>query len=813
MYTVSTASDSRKLIDNILGPVANSARKTIIPTLAAQHHMANLSEHMQMFADQMAMSMSSAIGNKVDYPTALRRAILKHVLDSYYPELQKNSPLIATPSNITGMLSSTDDMAQVEAGEDFPFFKEVHFPQLADIKFRIDELRDSISLTRGLRFIPSFMASDFHNGVAKIVGKSGLKPAGIKRLNALLSLDIPTDDSKRSDEQKLLVTNIGDILQRVEAITNVAAGNTISMNLWELIILVDRETAIDPNIPAIAPSDMHFIMNQHRLAVLPVGAETDLSIKLASPSEDRDANMHEYLDLVAGWGVTTEDNGLDINLIDIVLNMAYRATSDLPASIGVVTLPLSVHPMSSIVNTMFNEGQDIFVPKIESAFMDEWLKIAAMGPKSPMKTEDLRIRLDNAIHRDRNSIPRRFIEALEEIITTRTNELYERYVDKRTVYKPIVHAPLDTTAFRVDASHDSIRHDEGVRVEASVPVIFHSHVAISKPAGSAEGYVLANKIDNDLIVESQPAAGPAAIMSELFRHRDPNETTKSHIVNYNTVMDRIKYDFGMDMTLDLRATGHQTLRVSDLLDGHGGTFYFKEDAELFAEREHVNSMSLPRTNVTMNQSAVIHQYANSAVQFGVIGGTLASGLNARWADVIMDAATRVCKLYATTGMGAVEREPNIVETYTSKSYIERKVNFNTYFVPVDIVGHSSVWRFLNSFHTQKMVRERIDTEVLYKLDRHHLFVNMTLYQDIINYSATIANSLISNFDADSEGLKLFRDFINGRLSEQDMMKLRNPAAAAVFNTTMALVFDKIDKRDTIVTLIVVQALMEQFKEV
>lgn len=804
-YSTSNANNGLDLADSLLAPVANSGRRTMIPTLVVQHHMAELATHVSKYAEVIGDAMKGTLGAQTDYPLALKKVILDYALNTYYPQLQAKSPLISSPGNVTGMLDSKEPMATIEAGEDFAFFKAVHYPQLAKIRQDIKELSDSINLVRGIRFIPSFSAKDMLRDIQKLVGRRGLKADGKTRVEYL-------GGSEMNDEQ---MSVINDILARAEAELEKAARQNSNMHLWELIVLVDRIANENADIPMLVHPGVHTMMAQAAFVVLPV--ETSASMLLV-----RQATSDEYADepeAQAGWQSTAEIDGMlsldaasraepmKIMVVDMLLSMLVRKMSDVDITLNDLTLPLAAHRISDLVKDFFVNGQDLFLPKIESEFLDEWLKLAEMGAKTPLKTDDLRIRLDNALLRDRNNIPRKFIEALEENITKHIGDMIQKHSERLAVYRPYLQAPAERTVFRATTTVDDVRRSGAVRIETDQPFFHHERLTVAKPAGSDEAYVMANKIDNDTIIDGAPAASAAGLVHDLFKHKQPTAFNVSKQFDYRTAMDTMLKDHQNGVIPEIMTNDRTRLLLSELVSG--GVYEYRDDTRLFEERGYNLPMAMPRSYVRLDNVVTVHEYPASAVSFGVVSGQMAVGLHVRWAHAIYDIATRMNRVYSTQIVGNVVQEPSIVQDYRSKNYLERKVAFLQYFTPIDVMDNPRVMRFLTSLHTQKMARERLDLDIMDRLQKTDLFINNALMQDIRSYSSAIAMSIEANFSPESPGMQIFRDFVSGDLSERDLMRLREPAVVAVFNTLMQMIFDRLEKKDTILTLVIIEELMSE----
>lgn len=123
-------SNTLAIIEGMMSAVANSGRKTLVAPLATQHHLANFAEHMEIYIDSIIDGYQGASTSSFDNTELLRAALYYHVLNNYYPELQKLAPLSSSPSNLGAILESHEPMWEVEKGEDFPFFRTVHLKQL-----------------------------------------------------------------------------------------------------------------------------------------------------------------------------------------------------------------------------------------------------------------------------------------------------------------------------------------------------------------------------------------------------------------------------------------------------------------------------------------------------------------------------------------------------------------------------------------------------------------------------------------------------------------------------------------------------------
>lgn len=812
MYSVKNASEASLLADEMLAPVANSGRRTMIPTLAVQFHIAHLSEHAIRFAEAMSESMKGSIGSQTDYPLALEKAVLKYILHSYYAEVQSKVPLMSSPADIASLLDSRAPMHEIETKDDFAFFKTVHLPELTAINDRIKQLEGQVDMLRGLRYIPSFSALDLSKDMERLVGRRGFKKAGETFVTRL------TSNSPLSDEQN---SRLNDVVQRVMAELEQAGKNRTNMNLWELIVLVDRVANEESSIPMFINPNVHAMMAQSAFAVLPLEASRQMLLVRApmqasgdydnAPEAAEGLQSDKDMSDKLNYDLSGSNDVIAMSLSEVIIHAAVRSIAGSVLTLNDITLPLSGHPFYTILNSMFQDGQDLFLPKIESEFFAEWLKLAEMGSKSPLKTDDVRVKLDNAMLRDRNNIPKQFITDLEETITKKLPDMIEKYMEKRTVYRSYLQAPADRTIFRNNASVDTIRRSEAVRIESDLPFIVHERLPIAKPASSDEAYVMANKLDNETIVDGQSAAPAAALIAQLFKHKKPRDNSASLTFNHKSVLMRIKRDLNdPNMTPELNNASKMQLRLSEIVNG--GTFDYRDDMSLFEERSHDNVMAMPRSYVHLMSRTVAHHYPDSSVSFGTVRGQLALGLNTRWADAIAAIATQINRVYSTMSFGQVVQEPTIIEEYRAKSYLARKTDFNSYFIKFDLLNNPRVSRFLTSFHTEKMLREKIDLETMDKLHKMELYINQALATDVLAYSEAIAKSINANFSYNSEGMQIFRDFVTGDLSERDLVKLKDPGVVAVFSTLMSMVFDQLDKKDTVMTLIIIETLLKNIDD-
>ena len=59
------------------------------------------------------------------------------------------------------------------------------------------------------------------------------------------------------------------------------------------------------------------------------------------------------------------------------------------------------------------------------------------------------------------------------------------------------------------------------------------------------------------------------------------------------------------------------------------------------------------------------------------------------------------------------------------------------------------------------------------------------------------------------GFQTFAKFVRGEATDADIGLMRDPAVLTVFNSLVSVTFDALEKKDTIITLILIRELMEQ----
>ena len=115
-FVTTSNSTTKEVIALMLNTVSNSGRKTLVAPLATQHHLANFAEHMELFIDAVIEGYGGASTANVDNSELLRAALINHILEVYYPEIQRLAPLVSSPSNLGAILDSHEPMWEVEIG-------------------------------------------------------------------------------------------------------------------------------------------------------------------------------------------------------------------------------------------------------------------------------------------------------------------------------------------------------------------------------------------------------------------------------------------------------------------------------------------------------------------------------------------------------------------------------------------------------------------------------------------------------------------------------------------------------------------------
>lgn len=798
-FVVSNQSTTMALIDSMLGSVSNSGRKTLVAPLAIQHHLAHFSEHMQLFIDAIVEGYRGASTSNVDNSELLRATLTNHILEVYYPEIQKLAPLVSSPTNLGAILESHDPMWEVEKGEDFPFFKTVHFPQLRDLHTSMRQILESVDVTNGLRYVPSYYAPTLYahlESEMKSRHSLTLSSKRIKKLGELLGSEVT--DSELAHINQAMSRLFGELkkLSDAHAVTN----------LWELMVLADRAVS-DTDQPMFCSTDVHMRLMHTALSILPTDVGIDVPLSYVNnpdlPEEDNGVARSE--------DVTDIENGVAPMIGDMfehLLVIVGRTAKGISVRLNDITLPVNIHPISTMVTDIFKEGMRELLPDIQSEFLGRWLELAAKGSKTPVKYDDFKVKMDNALHVDRNAIPRAFDDHLFKMVGSLPEELIRKYVEKRSVYTSLIETPIERTLLRITDSVDEIRSTARVRLESDQPFAWYGDKVIRKQGSTNEAFILRSKIDSNIAVDGEMAEGVAKIVAELYKLRQPDRDDIDKEFSYAEFIRNLRNDMGdVRRIRDITANGDTELRLSNVL--RGGEFQYKDDFVLFREHGHRNEMSMPRTMIRLHQESIIHDYPNSSVAYGTVSGMLASDLFSRWAGTITSLATRVARVYSAAPFAEVSKELNIVTQYQSTSYLKRSTEFSTFYSQMDVMTDNSVWRFLSAMQTQKLARDKIDIEVLEKLKRHELFVNSSLLTDIENYAASVAKSVIDNFNVESEGFQTFAKFVAGKVTDADMGKMRDPRVLTVFNSLVTVTFDALEKKDTIITLILTKALMNE----
>lgn len=795
-YVANNSSTTRAIVENMLGPVANSGRRALVAPLAVQHHLANFNAHVTQYIDAIVEGYRGASTSNVDNSALLRAALTRHILEVYYPELQKLAPLVSSPSNLGEVLESHAPMWEVEKGEDFPFFRAVHLPQLRELSENLRKTLDPVRLTHGLRFIPSYYTPDLLAFIKKEMSSRHSLQASSKRIKRLSeTLGVAIADEELSHINITMSRVVGELeeLATAHAITN----------LWELIVLADRSAA-DNDQPLFCGTDVHMRMMHSAYAVLPVNTAVSIPLSYVynTDVDDEDAGIQrddDVSDIAAGKAQLIGD------IFEMMLIIAARTAKGKTIRINDITLPIAIHPIADTMDSIFTEGLRELLPTVKSEFLDHWLNLAKMGPKTPVKYDDLRVKLDTAMHVDKNAIPRAFDDHLYEICGTLPEALIKRYVDKRSVYTTIIETPIERTQLRITDTVDSIRESGRVRIESDQPFSFYPDKSLTKPAASDEGFLLLNKVDGGTVVDGEMASGVSAIVADLYKLKQPDLVTIDKEFTYKEFVSRLRFDQGKPRTLDLTSSGPTELRLSNVLTG--ASFTYRDDVMLFREHNFTQDMSMPRTLVRVKHESVIHEYANSAHAYGVISGVLANDMASRWARTVMLLSTRVARVYSAEGFAEVRNEARIVEQYQSSSYLKRVTKFDDWYAKMNIAFDEKVWRFLSAMQTQKMARDKIDLNILEKIKRHTLYVNAALLGDIHSYANSVSTSIIENFNVESEGFQLFANFVDGRLTDTQMGRMRDPQVITVFNSLMSVTFDSLEAKDTVITLILIAEIM------
>jgi hypothetical protein len=788
------------LIDSMLGSVSNSGRKTLVAPLAIQHHLAHFSEHMQLFIDAIVEGYKGASTSNIDNSELLRAALTNHILESYYPEIQKLAPLVSSPTNLGAILESHDPMWEVEKGEDFPFFKTVHFPQLRDLHTSMRSILENVDITNGLRYIPSYYAPKLYAHMeTEMKSRHSFQKSNkrIKKLGELLGSEI-TDAE---------LAHINQAMSRVFGEVKKLADAHAVTNLWELIVLADRAVS-DTDQPMFCGTDVHMRLMHSALSVLP----TDVAVSVPLSYVNNPDLVDEDNGISRSDDVADIENGVAPMIGDIfehMLLIAGRTARGISIRLNDITLPVNLHPISVTLTSIFKEGMRELLPDIQSEFLGRWLELAAKGSKTPVKYDDFKVKMDNALHVDRNAIPRAFDDHLFKMVGSLPEELVRKYVEKRSVYTSMIEAPIDRTLIRITDTVDELRSTARVRLESDQPFTYYGDKVIRKEGSTNEAFILRSKIDSNIAVDGEMAEGVAKIVAELYKLRQPDVQSMDKEFSYAEFIRNLRHDQGdkVRRTRDITANGDTELRLSNVL--RGGEFQYKDDFVLFREHAHNNEMSMPRTMIRLHQQSIIHDYPNGSVAYGTISGMLASDLFSRWAGTITALATRVARVYSAAPFAEVAKELTVVTQYQSTSYLKRSTGFDTFYSPMDVMTDDSVWRFLSAMQTQKLARDKIDIEVLEKLKRHELFVNSSLLIDIENYASSVAKSVINNFNVESEGFQTFAKFVAGTATDADMGKMRDPRVLTVFNSLVTVTFDALEKKDTIITLILTKALMNE----
>ena len=539
-FVTTSNSTTKEVIALMLNTVSNSGRKTLVAPLATQHHLANFAEHMELFIDAVIEGYGGASTANVDNSELLRAALINHILEVYYPEIQRLAPLVSSPSNLGAILDSHEPMWEVEKGEDFPFFRTVHYPQLERLANKMKSTLADVDVTSDLRYVPSYFAPDLFNFLSTDMKSRHSFQANSKRIKVLSeTLGVEIDSTDLAKINQSLARMFGELkrLSDARAVTN----------LWELIVLTDRNVA-DNDQPMFCGTDVHMRLMHTAVSILPTDTRIGVPMSYVSAKTDPEDG-----------GVHTDEHGksfgenakpLEGDIFEMMLIIAAKTAKGMPIYLNDITLPVSIHPIASTLTSVFKEGMKELLPDLKSEFLNLWLDLASKGAKTPVKYDDIRVKMDTALHMDRNNIPRAFDDHLFSMVGTLPEKLISKYVEKRSVYYPYIEAPLERTQFRVAASVAEIREKGEVRIDSEQPFSKYEDKTIKKRASTDEAFILKSKVDAGIVVDGQMATSVSEIVADLYKLKQPDITTWDREFSYRNFIQRLEADVTVGRTLD-----------------------------------------------------------------------------------------------------------------------------------------------------------------------------------------------------------------------------------------------------------------------
>jgi hypothetical protein len=663
---------------------------------------------------------------------------------------------------------------------------------LAHIHQEIDTLKGSINIIRSARFIPSTTSKVMLEAVERLEVGSLHTLINKHRADGVPSL--PQLKGKSASIADVLLENLKESAKRYDGLNS-------SLNLWEILVLADTTFDMGGQMPLLMSSNVHSALTQSSFPVLPYpvdGAELFQTEATADTGSD------------SGWySIDADDEETKVTRADIgviLANVIYiAARENRPLRLHDITLPISVLTVYPMLVEIFSKGYRAFFPEVESEFF-KYFKLMATRSTQTMRTLQVLADIDNAVLRDASNIPSAFLQKFELGLNNHMTELLDSYFRKKYVYDPLIYAPHDRTTFRTDTTVQDLRNGQPLEVLTDFPVLLLDRYIVSKPAGSDEAILLSNKMNKGAIFKGVPVGEVTPLLETYFQHVEPIQNTIRLNYNMEDVEGRIAYDIDNNIVRDFRKSYGAGLRLSDVVQG--APLSARDDMEILRESTTNIPILLKSTETRLEMEQKVFHYPKESIIFGAVRGVLATPSSLLWTEVMTNIVTRIYGSYMGATAGTVEKEIRVQHLYENRTYLKRKSSFSSLFTKVNFTDYHRFERFLSHYLVSQVVGDKLDLSVFDVLQRADLWVNTSLDKDIRTYATAVARAVKENFNEKGKGVQTFIDFIDGKLNESDMIKLKMPAVGAVVSAMLKLTMEHANKENTYITLILLRRFVE-----